>query len=295
MWNDADVAAVRSLCEAAVSLAFVPNRDVVFMPGALAEQAYYVMRGRLRYTQVPESSMVLQDMQTEVQQGVWLCEAALWTDWEHVGMLEARVSCQLLSVNATGLLRVLQRHATVSAMTKSYGRNFHTRLVSARPPHAEWPTDLHVPYTIPSELLSQHVGIALLRHARRSGMVSLPAAQLEKLSEEVRCGLCSVQHSKDGSGLQRIVTLVALRIEQDGLTFMQVGKWDCARGRPRSCRTRRSGGCWPKSWRPWSPTSTSTARSAQSSTRTLPSTACPRCTCGRCTARGWSCTGARSR
>merc|ERR1712176_515848 len=120
-------------------------------------------------------------------------------------------------------------------MATDYGHKFHASIVAAVPPHASWPSDLKVPFTDIADLLqSQDVGIGLLRQAQMKGL-DIPSAKIHKLEAEIKDGKCIVQLGHDNS-LERVVAVVALHIENnDGLIFVQVGKFDAAGGVSVTC------------------------------------------------------------
>jgi len=219
------------LCEEAVSVLFMPATDELFEPGVEAEAAYCLLRGRMWYTQEPGTSHVDTTTNTEVLENTWFCEAALWTHWFHIGRMETQTACQLFQVKANVLMRVLSRKRKPSAkMLKQYGRNFHLRVVSAVPPHAPWPTDLHVPYANASDLMSQNVGLNLVRAAVDDGTLDISKEDVLHLEEELRTEKCAIQKTTDGE-LERIVALVALRLSRiDGRILVQVGTWSRANG-----------------------------------------------------------------
>ena len=78
-------------------------KDDLFHAGALAHEAYSVAQGTLVYTaqwfQVSTSGDI-KETASEVCTGCWICEAASWVQWIHVGRLEAVTEWHLLSVSA---------------------------------------------------------------------------------------------------------------------------------------------------------------------------------------------------
>jgi hypothetical protein len=81
---------------------------VVFYPAVVANDVYFVTQGRLRYSQDTDTSAVAEDVTQQVQERVWICEAALWSNWAHVGTLKSVLGCTLMMVNATNLLHVFR-------------------------------------------------------------------------------------------------------------------------------------------------------------------------------------------
>jgi len=44
-----------------------------------------------------------------VWEGSWLCEAALWTEWVHVGTVEAVSPCSIMVVDAQKLMQAAKK------------------------------------------------------------------------------------------------------------------------------------------------------------------------------------------
>merc|ERR1712203_740413 len=90
------------------------SKDDLFVPGTQAAEAFVLMEGAFDYIQECGSSPVDVDTTVEVIAGQWLCEAALWCEWRHVGRVEAVTACQVLAVHAGELLRILKPDAPLS-------------------------------------------------------------------------------------------------------------------------------------------------------------------------------------
>merc|ERR1712079_596830 len=168
--------------------------------------------GKLLYTMDPEFTPGLMEMPQNVVEDTWLCEAALWSSWTHVGKLEVERSCQLMTISSYGLIQILPKHPLVGNLTRHYGRMFHLRIPAAVPPHAPWPNDLSVPFTEPSDLLSQEVGIGLLYREHKKGNISgMNEQEFKELEAELKSEKCALTEGPDGS-LERIVSVVAVHL-----------------------------------------------------------------------------------
>merc|ERR1712008_328705 len=122
--------------------------------------AFVVLHGKLRYDQSPTSCKVQNNIAVMVHEKSWLCEAALWSHWIHVGTLTAETECTLMVISAESLWQILQKYREIGVETSGYCVNFHSRIVAAGPPHALWPTDICVqPQLDQHELLNEQVGI----------------------------------------------------------------------------------------------------------------------------------------
>ena len=78
--------------------------------------AYFHCRGHVDYRQDPT--------QTELPEGSWVCEAALWTHWINVGRAAARDSLHLLVFSADEILAALQKHRHTSAIISANAAAF---------------------------------------------------------------------------------------------------------------------------------------------------------------------------
>jgi len=224
LWMELDVSAVKLLCVETLKFVFLNQGDDLFKPGEQGHDAYLLTRGRCKYTQEPDSSHVTDEEKKYVDEGQWICEAALWSHWTHVGKLEAAELCQFLVVSAEGVARVALRRHVTGKITRDYCKNFHVRIVSARPPHAPWPDDLHVPFTDAGELFSQQVGIGLLNHERRMGL-TMSISDKSLLEEELRNEKCALRWAQSSKELERTVYVVALHVtDAEGRILAQVGK-----------------------------------------------------------------------
>jgi len=219
MWISIETEAIHQLCECALQFEFMSPQDELFLCGMEADDCHILLRGTLSYTQVPGKSMVAEEVTKRCTEGTWISEAALWSNWLHVGDALADTSCQLLAISAPRLVSLLERYAGtgshIRALTLVYGRNYHVRIVASEPPHADFPTDLQVPFTDPSDLFSRHVSIGILRRAEKHGSVKLNNDQRKLLEGEVAKEKCAIRATGHGYGIERIVCVTALRIRDD--------------------------------------------------------------------------------
>jgi len=222
IWSQIEPRCIDALCHSAVSHSFLSHEDDLFNPGQSCNQAWFVVRGRLRYVQNPNSSKVVRTEITPVHQGTWISEVALWSLWAHVGTCEASgPASHLLSISSQALIEVLEEFPTVERLAQQYAKNYHAYLTSASPPHSQWPNDLHVPNTEDvAMLLSQHVGLGLLKRGLASGSLVLSDEDEAYVTKELMAGKCTIQYSDDGTQLERVVGLtnVMLRYEPDSFT-----------------------------------------------------------------------------
>merc|ERR1719433_776328 len=159
LWAAMDADAILEFCTQAVTEKFHLPGDELFYPGRECEAAFVVMLGRLKYEQSPDTSRAMVLTRTNIPQtneskDRWVCEAALWSHWVHVGTLIANTACQVMVINSEEMWRILDNYHDIGAATRGYCINFCHRLVAACPPHAVFPTDLCIqPHLDRGELL----------------------------------------------------------------------------------------------------------------------------------------------
>lgn len=233
-------------CRGAITVDFLSDCDELFNPGAVSKAMYMLMQGQMSYRQVPDSSPVTEQRVRFVREGAWICESALWSQWIHVGAAEATMHCRLVTLRTNATVELLQRHHTIRNVSRAYCIEFHKRIVTARPPLAEWPDDLAVPSTAFEELvmslphvLGMMIGFQavdqILSNTRGRdllGVCHADASRLEEdchqLKEEIQAGKCTMCLDAQGKIL-RITTMVLTRVEdENGLFFWQLGKTEHA-------------------------------------------------------------------
>jgi len=224
VWNDAQSISIKRLCEHATRALATKPQDIIFVPGSQCGETYFPMHGSLRYSQDPDTSHVNQDTSKSVPQDTWISEAALWCHWTHVGKLEAETSCQLMTISSTGMFQAASKLAEVGQITRTYGREYHLRVVAAKPPHSQWPTDLYIPFTSASDLMSEKFSLELLRRESEKGTLAMEPEALQALRKEVQEDKCSIQTGRFGE-LERVVFVLAVRLkrEVDNCLWTQVG------------------------------------------------------------------------
>merc|ERR1711972_1094254 len=99
---------------------FLSPQDVLFEAKAGAENAYFLVSKRLKYSKISMLSMSGDVVTRTVDHSTWLCEATLWSEWVHVGACEAVTSCQLLAVTPRALLEIAAEFDDVALTTKDY-------------------------------------------------------------------------------------------------------------------------------------------------------------------------------
>jgi len=241
LWVSIDTNMVQRLCKDAITFLFLLPKDDLFHPATSSDHAFYVVSGSLNYLLDMEGVGVEDAEPTAqtVREGTWMCEAALWTEWIHVGRAEATTRAKLLSISAAGLLEALSRHRMVRDIALDYSKLYHSRIVSASPSGNMSLTDLEVPFTGWDDLVvtmgKEHqvrIGLVALDHINAqidSGFFrrrTIPSG-LAKLKQEVIRGKSCLLINAAGE-VERVVSVVALRIERQSpegtFVLVQLGK-----------------------------------------------------------------------
>mmetsp|Transcript_30570 Transcript_30570/g.71398 ORF Transcript_30570/g.71398 Transcript_30570/m.71398 type:complete len:335 (-) Transcript_30570:59-1063(-) len=163
----------------------------------------------------------------DIEEKAWLCEAALWCSWIHVGTARALSDCALFAMTPQGLLDILSKFRLVAGITSQYGRNYHARVVAAVPPFVpHLPDDIGVPECNRAALLSQEVGLGLLERARERGDIALTEQQYIGLEQELRDGKCTLEYVPGSGVVRRIVSVVVVCLHHDDMILVQVGTID---------------------------------------------------------------------
>jgi len=229
LWADIDKWNLQLLCQEATELIFLSPSDDLFVAGTSADEAFCVMSGNLIYQQDPETSWVDEHVIENCGPRSWLCEAALWCEWIHVGNLCSLTPSEIIAVKATPFFEVVAKSDPVHYIMKSYGNNFHLRVIASVPPYAPWPSDIRVPFTELSELMAADIGVGLLRLARAKYELNISHDKEMELVDELSCGKCALRKIQDGplqrGTLERCIAVVVLEITRpDGKILYQVGK-----------------------------------------------------------------------
>jgi len=227
LWLSVDEVAMRRLCFEAVHSKHLRSAEELFAAGVDATAAYFLIDGLIGYEHDPFSSQAPGMDIVEVHEGSWICEAALWTKWIHVGKAHAIVECDLLSISAKEFAQNTARSLALEQMAREYGRQYHKRVVNAQPPHAPYPTDLEVCYTDFHDIvvtmdreIQVFIGVHALANCKNGPRDN---NKRMKLKDEITASKCLVIAT---SGmLLRVVSLVILNLRQaNGNVLAQVGK-----------------------------------------------------------------------
>lgn len=213
--SQVDKLTLEDICCTATFFSVFLAEDAVFVQGEEAEGASFIVHGTVRYTQ---EMMQRQSTEQEVGEASWLCWAALWTHWQHVGSAETISSAELLCLRADALLLVVCRHPRLKTFCTEYIDIMHQKITDST---AVLPSDVAVPsWEFPEVvcLMSQTSQVL-------AGMAALDAKVprnwrgrrwkpvIEQLAAELVNGKCMVIETLEGD-IQRLVAVTAVRIER---------------------------------------------------------------------------------
>lgn len=226
----------KQLCgKDASSLAFVVKGDSVFYADEEAAGPFLVLSGDIIYRSKFPCTAV-EGLQKRVCAGRWICEAALWTCWIHVGSAEARHICELFCLRTQGVLSVFCRSALIKVLMVDYATKFHKALIHACPPNSEYPDDIDVPgaeysllireMTHESQMLIGKFALVEMSVADGHGLHREGAVpKLELLEKELQTGKSCLHLTASGQ-LERQVCVSVVRVvsQHDGFLLVHLGK-----------------------------------------------------------------------
>jgi len=222
-----DSTVFKRICNTGVLFKALLPQDVLFVPDTPCDSAYLVTIGMIEYKErhstVLTKNLSRRDTEDEqVAQGSWLCWAALWSHWTHVGKAEAGPVSEVLMLGSEALVESISRCTELRELFEEYSCTFHKRLVSASPFSATtWPDDVQVPLANYGEIVlgmqqvEQHfVGLKVLE--KLEAQYSLPwqgmsEKRMAELEREVALGRCVLIENREGLA-ERVVSFTGLRI-----------------------------------------------------------------------------------
>jgi len=227
-WYIIDPDGIPALCNEAVDSVSLAAGDVLFWSHTEAEHAYYVIEGSLSY------SIADHDEPQESDVGAFLCEAALWAKWTHVGEAIANGGSECMTINAVSFGKIVTRQRLFAYLAIEYGKLFYSKLVELKTTagRSDRPTDIQVPFTsldiiLPTMPLECRllVGASALKAAKAKHHRWYNNMLDEKFDDEVRDGKCCLMINVQGE-MERIVAIQVLAImNEEKKILTEVGKW----------------------------------------------------------------------
>jgi len=230
LWNAMnrfDSGSIHVVCYRSIVETKSDKEDLLFEDGAAGDCMYFVSAGNLKYRPgelAAEADLPDVHPRLSVKPGGWCSEPALWTDWSHVGTMEAVSTCETLQITSTRLMKALDRMPEILEITSDYCRAFHRYLedsvrLSDLPDVVDYHELMH------GLSITSRVKFAdpLIQKLRSRTFFSQRAVDL--LQAEVADGKCNMTYV--GSQMVRTVFVVALRIQRaphDRRVLVKVGE-----------------------------------------------------------------------
>jgi len=220
----------REMCYTCMTFMSLAPFDNLFHVGHTCDNVYILNRGTIKYFELGDGTMP----QT-VGPHTWLCEGALWCVWTNLGTADGDTVCEVLVINVSNFLGVVNLNPILKPFVYEYGLAYHKRLV-ATDTNSVVVDDL-VDGTESLDLLAQMpqnlqalVGYVAIQSVEKSWHWKFRQPLLAELADEVRTGKAVVVPTSDGE-VERVVHLACLQLlHEEGFILALVGKWDADNG-----------------------------------------------------------------
>jgi len=230
-WADSCLTTTQELCgSSAATITYVAAEDDLFLAVEECSLAYYVVSGSPVYHEVPESSAVRAPTSTHVSAGSWLCDAALWVKWTHVGRLTFPTHGEVIAIGVHKFIEVAKHNRLIWRVTQAYASEFHHRVTHC-PPNV-WPTDLHVPFTefddivssLPSDV-STKIGVRAVAAQLKETFNPAKVMALQSLLAQVQDGTCTVIRLAEGEIHKMVSVTQAQILDPQGRFLVQLASF----------------------------------------------------------------------
>jgi len=122
--HKAEGMAFGSICHPAMAERTLGVGEELFRCGARGTQMFFLVRGTLNYFWGYQEAVPL-----EVNQGEWMCEAALWTDWVHRGRTTTSLmTCELYTLEASEFQTIVSKTQSLPEIQR-YAKFYSSRAV----------------------------------------------------------------------------------------------------------------------------------------------------------------------
>eukprot|EP00930_Biecheleria_cincta_P024766 TRINITY_DN17691_c0_g2_i1.p1 TRINITY_DN17691_c0_g2~~TRINITY_DN17691_c0_g2_i1.p1 ORF type:complete len:742 (+),score=140.75 TRINITY_DN17691_c0_g2_i1:64-2289(+) len=111
----------RDICNTALKKVILLANDVMFFPGQLAHSMYFVVKGKLNYR-------MLGEVERKVCPQEWFCEAALWTNWVHQGVMKAAENTEMIELNSERFQEAVKRSYSDMSLARKYATEYVYRM-----------------------------------------------------------------------------------------------------------------------------------------------------------------------
>ena len=248
LWDTLGSSIMKDICFEAATYVNLLCDDHMYEDGVEAKGAYLVLCGQLSFVQHPEVSSVENFQEQDVEEDTWLCEAALWIRWVHVGSCKSKCDSQVVLIQANLLADVVSRHRRIRDLATAYAVAYHGKLVNC-PHNLSEITDIAVPGTALEDVIGSMHQVA--RRALGYSAVAMELTRTRKktpywrsltsLAHEVAHDKCFVFFNERRE-LRRVVCATAVRIRptHDSNLFLAVLGWTECEDVTAECRLPES-------------------------------------------------------
>jgi len=230
-------------CKDGIAFNVLSTEDDLFFPSVPAKATYVMQGGNLEYrTESDFLSKYSPWQPCIVGPDAWLAEAALWSEWIHTGKAVATEPSHLIEFTPDSFFASLEAHPDLAKVALEYGKQFHRRIVTAGPPHSDYPSDLGVPCTDWDDMVvtmdtqvQVHISLAAwevlelkskvgTRLSRRGSGNHVSA--YDALRSEIVEGKSIVVLNSGGTPVRIAAVVVVKLTRDDGCILAQIGKWE---------------------------------------------------------------------
>jgi len=130
------------VCHRAMSQYSLLWQEELFIMGEKASQMYFLSGGSLNYEAGEDACETISPMEigedeskTLLEGGAFICEMALWLQWEHRGHAMAHSYCELMCLNAANFIEVVRRTHVfrgIAQYAKTYAERLQKEVESGR-------------------------------------------------------------------------------------------------------------------------------------------------------------------
>lgn len=103
------------ICSECLTDKFLSLDDIIFSAGHMAKEMGFLCRGAAGYKLSGATVPVV-----GVYRGDWFCEPTLWTQWIHVGQLQAKLECEIIGLSATSFRELAILHPIALNLIRGY-------------------------------------------------------------------------------------------------------------------------------------------------------------------------------
>jgi len=100
------------------------SNDYVFNAGLVSTTMHMLQSGELGYHHFIEGQININEPSEVLREQDWVCEAALWTEWQTLGTLMAMTQCKMICLHGERFTDVMQENLVVWKLCSEYAREF---------------------------------------------------------------------------------------------------------------------------------------------------------------------------